>query len=310
MARLDHPAILPVYDSRIDERGVAFFSMKLVNGETLEDTLTWAASLRLDPEFLRDLIEVFVKVCEGVAFAHGRGILHLDLKPSNVMVADFGRVYVIDWGVALPFVKGPFESGAAPVPVSNRGGLLVGTPHYMAPEQLNGMNEHLDERTDVFALGAILYQILTGEPPRDLERPIAFGAPLEITPPESIAGDAFVPGALSRIAMKAMSHDPADRYGSVDEMTREVRMFLARSNAFDGDRPDADSKLLGPRSPLDDVGRIEDARCPELFSNAKDVDVEPLGSHAEIAQQPLLIHPPAGRLRDAFGGFGEPLPRQ
>jgi serine/threonine-protein kinase len=291
MAHLDHPTIVPIYDSRIDEYGVAFISMKLVGGDTLEDTLNWAASFRLDPEFLGELLEVFLKACDGVAFAHRRGVLHLDLKPSNVMIGDFGRVYVIDWGVAQPARQDAFDGNCAVGPVSDRRGLIVGTPHYMAPEQLNGLPELVSERTDVFGLGGTLYEILTGEPPRDLERPIAFGGAFQVAPPETIVGEGVVPAALSRIALKALAHEPADRYPSVEAMAGEVRQFLAtlrstwpaRSDAFDGDRPHADAKLLRSRSSLDDVGRVEDARGAELFSDTKDVNVEPLCPRSKVA---------------------------
>src|SRR6185295_10715796 len=88
------------YEFGCDERGTRFLCMKLVQGETLEDTLSWAGPSRLEPELLPDLLQIFVKVCDAVAFAHSRGVLHRDLKPSNVMIGDFGQVYVVDWGVA------------------------------------------------------------------------------------------------------------------------------------------------------------------------------------------------------------------
>jgi serine/threonine-protein kinase len=214
-ARLDHPAIIPVYEFGIDPRGVAFFSMKLVIGETLEDTLGWAGPARLEPHFLFELLDVFDKVCDAVAFAHSRGVVHLDLKPANVLLADFGQVYVADWGVARPTVV-PVRHGDpyAGEPLSDRRGLLVGTPHYMAPEQLHG-HDQLDERTDVFLLGAMLHQILTGQPPRDAAHP---------APP-----DARVPEELSRIGRKAMAHAPADRYPSVVALMHDIRSFAVRN---------------------------------------------------------------------------------
>jgi serine/threonine-protein kinase len=205
--------------------------MKLVQGETLEETLTWAGSARLEPDFLADLLLILIKVCDAVAFAHSRGILHRDLKPSNVMISDFGQVYVVDWGVARPSRRGLDEnrvSSEVEAP-SDPSGMLVGTPRYMAPEQLFGQHDQLDERTDVFALGATLYQILTGQPPHDAATLPHFAirrSTITVPPPEEVASDVAIPPELSRIAMKAMAHDPAERYASVEDLKRDIEAFL------------------------------------------------------------------------------------
>jgi serine/threonine-protein kinase len=230
-ARLDHPAIIPVYEFAVDPRGVPFFSMKLVDGETLEEMLRWAGPSRLEPNFLFELLDVFDKVCDAVDFAHSRGVLHLDLKPSNVMIADFGQVYVADWGVARPTVLHLLEGAE---PVSDRRGLIVGTPHYMAPEQLHGHHDVLDERTDVFLLGAMLHHILTGEPPRD-------ASSLAPKPSNVVAGGKTPPAELSRIATKAMATDPADRYPSVAALVRDVRAYVVRSVVFSHGGSDAET---------------------------------------------------------------------
>jgi eukaryotic-like serine/threonine-protein kinase len=227
--RLEHPNIVPVHDFGIDERGARFLCMKLVLGETLEDTLSWAGAGRLEPDFLADLLDIFGKVCDAVAFAHSRGVLHRDLKPSNIMISDFGQVYVVDWGVARVtprFANGLGCTGtAAP---ADAFGLIVGTPRYMAPEQLRGLHDELDERTDVFALGATLYQILTGQPPHDPESlpDIALcNASVAIRPPEELVEGIAVPAELSRIALKALSNDPDDRYATVDDLKRDIERF-------------------------------------------------------------------------------------
>src|SRR5205814_1276466 len=142
-----------------------------------------------------------------VSFAHSRGVVHRDLKPSNVMISDFGRVYVLDWGVARSAsvvpessVRADSRGHGAPESRSDPPGALVGTPCYMAPEQLRGLHDEVDERTDVFALGATLYQILTGQPPRLPEsiRHILMGkGKFEITPPEQVAPGAPIPPELS-----------------------------------------------------------------------------------------------------------------
>ncbi len=226
--QLEHPNIVPVYEFGTDERGARYLCMRLVNGETLEDTLNWAGISRLETDFLRDLLLVFVKVCDAVAFAHSRGILHRDLKPSNVMIGDFGQVYVVDWGVARPTPRFVADTEGAE-PYSDPFGGVAGSPHYMAPEQLRGREAELDERTDVFALGATLYQILTGRPPNDPNTWTDIAsrtARTTVVPPQAIVDGATVPLELSAIALKAMSHDPGDRYSSVESLKHEIERLI------------------------------------------------------------------------------------
>jgi serine/threonine-protein kinase len=222
-ANLDHPHIVPVYEFGVDARGAPFLCMKLVEGETLEDTLRWAGPARLEPSFLTDLVQVFLDVCDAVSFAHGRGVLHRDIKPSNIMIDHFGRAFVLDWGVAR-------STSARPPSFPEPPGFLVGTPLYMSPEQLHGLHDEIDERTDVFALGATLYQILSGHPPhQDRLRDVILGkSRVSIAPPESLVEEGVVPEELSRIALKAMSHDPRGRYATVDELRSDIERFLRR----------------------------------------------------------------------------------
>jgi serine/threonine-protein kinase len=203
--------------------------MKLVIGETLERTLSRLGPSRLDPEVLASLLEAFVRVCGALSFAHGRGVLHRDIKPANVMVGASNQVYVMDWGLAKRTPRacslaGPQDSDVA----SDRPGFLIGTPCYMAPEQLRGLHERVDERTDVFGLGAMLYQFLSGQPPHDrhsLTEVALQNARVRVRPPDAVVQGRSVPPELSRIALKAMSHDSADRYSSVDELCRDVALF-------------------------------------------------------------------------------------
>jgi serine/threonine-protein kinase len=175
-----------------------------------------------------------VKVCEAVAFAHSRGVIHRDLKPSNVMISDFGQVYVVDWGVARltvatgggPQVRLGSDGLPAAVAVDPAGG-LVGTPCYMAPEQLR-REETLDARTDVFGLGGTLYQILTGTAPLTPETMRALymrRQPPPIAPPERVVPGGRMPPELARIAMRALSFDPADRHPTVLDLKRDIESF-------------------------------------------------------------------------------------
>ena len=179
--QLQHPGIVPVYDLGLlaDER--PYFTMKLVKGRTLAALLSERPSPEAD---LRRLLTVFESVCQTVAYAHSRGVIHRDLKPANVMVGAFGEVQVVDWGLAKILRSGGTadeararrdrtrESAIATVRTGTPGagsnsvaGSVMGTPAYMPPEQARGETERMDERADVFALGAVLCEILTGAPP-------------------------------------------------------------------------------------------------------------------------------------------------
>ena len=234
--QLEHPNIVPVYELGTDLRGRRFLCMKLVKGATLDETLNRLGESRLAPTNLADLLQVFVKICDAVSFAHSRGVLHRDLKPTNVMISDFGQVYVLDWGIARlrpPIIgeEGPrvrVSSGSSEQSEPDAQGSLVGTACYMAPEQLQGKHETLDERTDVFALGGTLYQILTGQPPLTAEIARAIWmrkSPPPIARPASLAPEAAVPVELSHIALRALSYDPEERYQSVAELKGAVEWF-------------------------------------------------------------------------------------
>jgi hypothetical protein len=237
--QLEHPNIVPVYELSFDQHGRRFLAMKLIEGANLEEALNRLGSTRLDAARLAELLQVFVKVCDAVSFAHSKGVIHRDLKPRNVMVNDFGQVYVVDWGIARLRPPEPGEQSARPSRVRVSTGLaerseldppgsLLGTLLYTAPEQIQGLHETLDARTDVFALGATLYQILTGQPPLTLEIMQAIRlrkVPPAIEPPERIVPGGRIPPGLSRIALRALSYDPADRYPSVEELKRDVEAF-------------------------------------------------------------------------------------
>ncbi len=231
--QLEHPNIVPVYELGVQPSGQRFLCMRLLEGQTLEETLNRAGPSRLEADRLADLLQVFVKVCEAVAFAHSRGVIHRDLKPTNIMISDFGQVYVLDWGIARLLTPAP--GGEPIVRLSPDGsalrdkdpeGVLIGTPCYMAPEQLHGAHDALDQRTDVFALGGTLYQILTGQPPLSTEIVQSFWtrrSPPPILPPEQLG--AGVPPELSRICLRALAYDPAHRYASVTDLKRDVEHF-------------------------------------------------------------------------------------
>jgi serine/threonine protein kinase len=175
LARLDHPAIVPVHDTGVLPDGRSFYVMKLVRGRRLDEVLA-----ERSPQALR--LDLFARVLEGVSFAHAHGVVHRDLKPENIMAGSFGEVFVMDWGVAQ-------DRGADAEPT------VVGTPGFMPPEQAGA--REVDARADIFALGAMLVQVIGDKP----------------MPP------------LAAIAAKAQHPDPQARYQSVEEMAADVSRF-------------------------------------------------------------------------------------
>jgi tRNA A-37 threonylcarbamoyl transferase component Bud32 len=175
--QLQHPGILPVYELGLDSAKRPFFAMKLVRGRTLAELLKERKSPSDDqPRFLG----IFEQLCHAMAYAHARGVIHRDLKPANVMVGRFGEVQVVDWGLAKVLPRNDSNDDtwdiaqndssdsrvqSAPQVALSEAGSVLGTPAYMPPEQASGDIERLDERSDVFGLGAILCEILTGSPP-------------------------------------------------------------------------------------------------------------------------------------------------
>lgn len=202
-AQLQHPSIIPVYDTGCWPSGAPFIAMKLVTGATLQARLDAATGVT---ERLV-LVSVVIAVAEAIAYAHGARIVHRDLKPANILVGEFGEVVVIDWGLAEQL------DAARPLVAA------AGTPAYLAPEQAAGAPP--DTRTDVFALGAILHHVLAGEPPvpaRSLQE-AATASPRTI--PDDVSAE------LRTIAARAMAKLPGDRYPSARELAADLQRFQA-----------------------------------------------------------------------------------
>jgi len=260
--QLDHPNIVPVYDIGVDESGgVGSISMKLVRGKTLRELSADAHESGLTGPHIEALLQVFLKVCDALSFAHSRGVLHRDLKPDNVMVGSHGQVYLMDWGIAS--LRAGSRPSALQINAKVLGGsdedrldgdaAIVGTPAYMAPEQALG--GELDERTDVFGMGAILYRILTNRAPfaaKSSELALTLARSGSLVPPEERAPTLKLPPGLCRITMKALSPERERRHPSVDALREEIATFLKgggwfRTLAFsrgtvivrEGDAPDA-----------------------------------------------------------------------
>ena len=210
LAALEHPGIVPVHDVGTLADGRVFYTMKFVEGNRLDKYIESVASF---PDRLR----IFLRICDAVAFAHARGVLHRDLKPANIMVGPFGEVLVMDWGLAK-ILRGEVSNGArdadfagdaTKISVVTGHGTVMGTPGYMSPEQARGDVEHLDARSDIYALGALLRFLLTGQP--------------EIAP---APGGRRLDKSLAAICAKSTAAAPAERYPSVQEMALDVSRYL------------------------------------------------------------------------------------
>lgn len=229
---LEHPNIVPIHDVGVDASGRNYFTMKLVKGRSLAEILEDCAS-NIDPKRVTkqtELLRIFLNVCHAMSFAHSKSIIHRDLKPANVMVGDFGEVLVMDWGLAkdLNAVR-PND----PTDIFGAGwtmeGMALGTPAYMPPEQAKGDLSHIDHRSDIYSLGAMLYEILTLKPPvegADVVSVMGNVVEGQIKAPELRAPNRKIPKELSAVAMKALALNPPDRYQNVEQLISDIQLFL------------------------------------------------------------------------------------
>ncbi len=238
--QLQHPSIVPVYE--LSERGtdrMPFYTMRLIKGRTLGDAIKAYHVRRqagtASPLEFRELLGNLVSVCNAVAYAHSRGVLHRDLKPGNIILGDYGETVVLDWGLAK--LKGAASSPSTLPPVALdrencRGetlqGMVLGTPGYMAKEQAEGRIDLIDERTDVYGLGAVLYHILTDSPPftgSGTQEILAKVVQGNVTPPRQLV--ASTPSPLQAICLKALASQPEQRYASARELGEDTQNWLA-----------------------------------------------------------------------------------
>jgi serine/threonine protein kinase len=219
---LEHPNVVPVHDIQFDAERNPLVVLKRIEGQhwgaLLGDAEAVARRFRA-----RDLLQwnlgILLQVCNAASFAHDKGILHRDLKPENVMIGAYGEVYLVDWGIAVSLR----DDGSGRLPLASHADQMAGTPCYMAPEMLGGQAERLSERTDIYLLGAILFELLAGAPPHAGQTAREVIASVIRSEP-SLPDDA--PAELCRICRRAMAPEPEDRFDSVEALRHAVQDFL------------------------------------------------------------------------------------
>jgi serine/threonine protein kinase len=264
--QLEHPSIVPVYTLGADDAGKPYYVMRFVKGRTLDEIIR-EHHASPNPIVFRELLRRFIAVCQAVAYAHSRGVIHRDLKPANVMLGDYGETLVLDWGLAKdikqaandpalwgaatphlhtpptppaatnspPTGAAPSMGGSKPLRAIDSAeltmeGQIIGTPAYMAPEQAEGRTDLHAPVTDIYALGGILYKILTGQSPQAPSasttgtnggRRFTFVA----SPPPSNISHGVDP-MLESICLRAMATDPGARFPRALEVALEIQRWL------------------------------------------------------------------------------------
>lgn len=229
-ASLQHPNIIPVYDIGLSPDS-PFFTMKMIKGKNLADTVKADGSDYSNSNYLN----IFIKVCEAISFSHSKGVIHLDLKPENIQISEFGEVLVCDWGLAKVIDWSIVDESSylneeafhrADVLQTTLFGYIKGTPGYLSPEQAQGSKSKKTYSSDIYALGAILYFILTKEAPvqgENLEEILIKTLSGDIKPPRTL--DRSIPAALEAICLKALNVDISERYQSVEEIISDIEFY-------------------------------------------------------------------------------------
>ncbi len=236
---LDHPNIVPIYDLGTNDTGALFYSMKKVKGTPWNDVL---AKKSLDEN-----LGILLRVADAVAFAHANGVIHRDLKPENIMLGDYGEVLVMDWGLAR--ISESFPNAAS----VSQSDVMGGTPAYMAPEMATGPIELISSRSDIYLLGAILYEVITGRPPHSGKTVMAclLAAAKNQIPPTEHSNE------LYDIALRAMATKPEQRYQTVHEFQDALREYQSHSES-----------ILLTESAEKNLATAESSGDYELFSRA------------------------------------------
>ena len=281
-ARLQHPAIVPVHELGRDEEGRPYFTMKRLAGVTLYQLLG---------ESPRRLLRAFVDVCLAIEFAHEHGVIHRDIKPTNIMLGDFGEVYVLDWGVARVLDEGvehPSVRDIVTAPGETQTGAVMGTPGYMAPEQALGYG--VTTAIDVYALGCVLFEILTCQPlhPRGVSGAAnAIAHPTEA--PSARRTDVAIAPELDAACVAALAEDPARR-PTARELARRIQDYLDGDRDLERRRELAAVQVARARQALasDDPARRGDA----VHAAGRALALDPESVEAADLVTALIVEPP------------------
>jgi serine/threonine-protein kinase len=234
-AKLEHPNIITVHDIGISEDESPFFTMELKMGDNLEQFLTkHGPKGRRENEWCSptEMCQMFLKVCDAMSYAHSLGVLHLDLKPENIQIGHHGEVLVCDWGLGKIMsqqdqdLEEDFDDLLLNPDLLNNmtiSGKIKGTPGYMAPEQVE-KNISFDERTDIYALGCLLYAMLCGEAPMkgSVDEILEKTRQSNGLCPHLLCPEMNVPPSLDAIVTKATRKDPSDRYEAIDDLVKDI----------------------------------------------------------------------------------------
>jgi serine/threonine-protein kinase len=254
-ARLDHPGIVPIHTLTSGVDGRLAFTMQALDGQSLYAWMLRPEHRVGSQERLEQGIEILLKVCDALAYAHSRKILHCDLKPDNVMVGEYGIVHLMDWGLAIPFDHKAADG-------------ICGTPAYMAPEQAR--NEPLDVRSDVFGVGAILYELVSGKVPYGALAPqecIPRAVAGEVVDIHAAVTDRRLSPTLGKIVARAVAPLPADRYPTVMALRQELHNFLLRGFHLPRTVVKAGTMLVNEGDSGDSAYVLLDGHC-EAFRKA------------------------------------------
>ncbi len=281
-ARLDHPAIPPVYDLGTDDEGRPFFTMKRLTGVTLSESMSSPVDSR------QRLLRAFADVCLAIEFAHSRGVVHRDLKPSNVMLGDFGDVYVLDWGLARVVGEAVAEVQTDDIDsLDIKEPALLGTPGYMAPEQLQKAAE-AGRPADIYALGAILFEVLAGEPlhprgPTALQSTVSGGV---VVSPARRRPDRVVPPELDAIVSGMVAMDPGAR-PTARKVAERVEAYL------DGDRDFARRRTMAVDLVWSARAAFNEGRRAEAMSaSGRALALDPESTEAAELVSRVVLTPP------------------
>ncbi|MFT3692900.1 MAG: serine/threonine-protein kinase [Kofleriaceae bacterium] len=291
-ARLDHPAIVPVYELGTDEDGLPYFTMKRLTGETMYKRLA-------DGGPVQPLLNAFVNVCMAIQLAHERGVIHRDLKPSNIMLGDYGEVYVLDWGVARVTSDRTRTTNSQMAIVEHEhdamedgttSGAILGTPGYMAPEQIRG--HELGPAADIYALGSILFEILSGEclHPRG-ETALATTLTRPQAAPSSRSRKA-VPLELDGVCFDALAEDP-DKRPSARQLATRIQAYLDGDRDLERRRGMAAEQLDSAQQAIEEGG--VDAMATAMRRAGRALALDPTNEAAAALVTTLMLKPPEAK---------------